>query len=211
MANNCMCRRSSNNVRESFSEIVLLDSWLRRYLVQSSVPQVHLPSQLSILSGFWRIALMIQDIYMSDLQKRSWTSCIPAVLSRAPSSSPAPRSQRACVEKVQKSLQRFVKTSAVTAQVQSNGSAHELTPVLPENVKLPAQGWCTCSVSAVRWGEGHCAEQHPVCCACPGSSQVAFAALLEVSFWRLYLLKKLTLFIASFGRSFLGCFCLSNR
>lgn len=44
------------------------------------------------------------------------------------------------MEKVQKLLQGFLKNSSVTAQAQSDGNAREVTPVLPENVKLPAQG-----------------------------------------------------------------------
>lgn len=175
------------------------DSSGKSYLFSSILhprpaPQVHLPSQLSHLSGFWRTALMIQDICVSGkpvFRKRCWTSCIRAVRSRAPTSSPAPHSQCAWMEKVQKSLQYFLKSSGVTAQVQSNGNTREITPMLPENVKLPAQSWRTCS--ALGWGPG---AEHPVCRGCPSSSQVAPAALLMVSFWWFYLFKNLLLFIA---------------
>lgn len=70
-------------------------------------------------------------------------------------SSPAPRSQRACTAKVQKSLRYFLENSSVTAEMQSDGNAREITPMLPENVELPAQGWRTSSAPAVRWAAGH--------------------------------------------------------
>ena len=82
-------------------------------------------------------------------------SCTRSVLSRAPSSSHAPHSQCACMEKAQKSLRYFLKSSGVTAQVQSNGNFCQTTTMFSENVKLLAQRSRTCSVPAVLWAKGH--------------------------------------------------------
>lgn len=98
---------------------------------------------------------MIQDICVSDQSvfwRRSWASS--TVLSRARALA-APHSQPACMEKGQKPLQHSLKNSSCYCTSAKQSQACEITQMLPENVNLPAQRACTCSVPAVCWGKGY--------------------------------------------------------